>query len=104
MTKKDLVASISDYLSTVNVFVVMSLVSQPALTRQLAVFSHSPEDLKQIESYLLNEDSLALTCLILSQERFLTFRSETITYSTFTQGNVKSSRKQLAPILMNYIA
>lgn len=117
-SKPDLAKAVSSYLDgekgpVLDAFVVMNLVMEPSLQRGLMIFSRDETRIAQIHSFLTkkycdDESNESKTIIDVVEETSIdsaaaqSFLDAGLHYKIYQQGNLKASRKQVAPLLSDF--
>ena len=100
----DVLTVIEDYLTEnkenkLDILVIMSFVTNPTPTRELLLLSHSEERLQEIYKFIdTNHKSLDLSSIDIN----INMKEKNLCGLAFKQGNLKMTRKQVAPILQQF--
>lgn len=108
LTKKDVFPAMEATLHAQNlsVLVVMSFVHHPVPTREMLVYTHDKDLYEALLVYLHNdgkggEDQHDLRCVVIDVDPALSL-PRGASLAVMAQQNAKASRKQVAPILLNF--
>jgi inorganic pyrophosphatase/exopolyphosphatase len=104
----DTISIINKYLDNNNnkvldILAIMSFVTKPIPTRELLLLSYSEYRLNDIVKYInSNHNTIELSSIDIDNNIIHNMKQKKVYGLAFKQGNLKMSRKQLAPILQQY--
>ena len=104
----DSISIINKYLDNNNdkvldILAIMSFVTNPIPTRELLLLSYSEYRLNDIVKYInSNHNTIELSSIDIDNNIIHNMKQKKVYGLAFKQGNLKMSRKQLAPILQQY--
>ena len=98
VSKPDMISAVDSLLCKNEFVVMMSLYFDPTPTREIILYSRDEMKHKDISSFLV--EGRGHESFHFNQKRNTVMNGIYIT--TYSQGNVKASRKQVAPFLLSY--
>ena len=102
LTKSDLNDEMTEFFSKNNdLLVIMTFVLKPSPRREILCISRSAERMKSLTAYLTSIDALKLSPIELIPTQC---SLDGVVLCAYEQGNLAMSRKQIAPLLVEYYA
>ena len=100
LSKKDLNEEVTEFFSKDNdLLVIMTFVLKPSPRREILCISRSAERMKSLTAYLTSNDALKLSPIELTSTQC---SIDGVVLCAYEQGNLAMSRKQIAPLLVDY--
>lgn len=101
--KDDALSAIQSAFKNVDVVVIMSIVTEPAVERQLIMVHSTSEEKELFLSYASKDNKVNLGLEIISKPVLeAEFKNKGLFLSVFNQTNALASRKQVAPYLIEF--